>query len=120
MSFATTKAEDKPVMTSIRYSACHCVMFWSENLWKMKQPEAINENFVNIKIDLEERSDIDKIYMKFVQLANGHSGYPLNAFLTPDKLQFFWRNLFSARQTIQYPEISAIVAEHCRCMENKA
>src|SRR5438046_5668306 len=53
-----------------------------------------NENFVNIKVDMEERPDVDQIYMNFVQITTGRGGWPMNVFITPDKLPFFGGTYF--------------------------
>ncbi len=92
------KSEDKPILLSIGYSACHwCHVMEHESFEDEQIAEVMNEYFVCIKVDLEERPDLDKIYMNFVQLTSGHGGYPLNVFLTPDQKTFFRRHIFSAR-----------------------
>jgi uncharacterized protein YyaL (SSP411 family) len=80
---------------SIGYSACHwCHVMEHESFEDEETARMMNENFVNIKVDLEERPDVDQIYMNFVQMTSGHGGYPLNVFLTPDKLPFFGGTYF--------------------------
>lgn len=89
-AFAKAKAEDKPVLVSIGYSACHwCHVMEHESFEDEATAAIMNEHFVNIKVDMEERPDVDKIYMNFVQATTGSGGWPLNVFLTPDKLPFY-------------------------------
>lgn len=94
-AFERAKAEDKPVLVSIGYSACHwCHVMEHESFEDEATARAMNENFVNIKVDMEERPDVDQIYMNFVQLTTGRGGWPMNVFLTPDKRPFFGGTYF--------------------------
>lgn len=80
-AFEKSKAEDKPIMISIGYSACHwCHVMEHESFEDEATAKIMNEHFVNVKIDLEERPDVDQIYMTFVQMTTGQGGYPLNVF----------------------------------------
>lgn len=89
------KKEDKPVLVSIGYAACHwCHVMERESFENEETAKLMNENFVNIKIDREERPDIDHIYMDAVQLMTGSGGWPLNVFLTPDKKPFYGGTYF--------------------------
>jgi uncharacterized protein YyaL (SSP411 family) len=94
-AFAKAKAEDKPLLVSIGYSACHwCHVMEHESFEDEATARVMNENFVNIKVDMEERPDVDQIYMTFVQLTTGRGGWPMNVFITPDKLPFFGGTYF--------------------------
>jgi len=94
-AFARAKAEDKPVLVSIGYSACHwCHVMEHESFEDEKTAAIMNENFINIKVDMEERPDVDQIYMNFVQLTTGRGGWPMNVFLTPDKRPFYGGTYF--------------------------
>lgn len=94
-AFAKAKAEDKPVIVSIGYSACHwCHVMEHESFEDESAAEIMNEHFVCIKVDMEERPDIDQIYMTFVQITTGRGGWPMNVFVTPDKLPFFGGTYF--------------------------
>lgn len=94
-AFERAKAEDKPVLVSIGYSACHwCHVMEHESFEDEAAAKLMNENFVNIKVDMEERPDVDQIYMTFVQLTTGRGGWPMNVFLTPEKLPFFGGTYF--------------------------
>jgi uncharacterized protein YyaL (SSP411 family) len=94
-AFAKAKSEDKPLLVSIGYSACHwCHVMEHESFEDEATARVMNENFVNIKVDMEERPDVDQIYMTFVQLTTGRGGWPMNVFITPDKLPFFGGTYF--------------------------
>ncbi|MDG2150238.1 MAG: thioredoxin domain-containing protein [Planctomycetota bacterium] len=81
-----SKAENKPIFLSIGYSACHwCHVMEHESFENEDVAQFMNENFVNIKVDREERPDLDDIYMKATQVLSGHGGWPMSVFLTPDK-----------------------------------
>ncbi|MGO9798491.1 MAG: DUF255 domain-containing protein [Candidatus Binatus sp.] len=83
------KAENKPIMLSIGYSACHwCHVMERESFENEAIARLINENFIPIKVDREERPDLDQIYMDAVQLITGRGGWPLTMFLAPDGRPF--------------------------------
>jgi len=89
-AFERARAEDKPLLVSIGYSACHwCHVMEHESFEDEATAKVMNDNFVNIKVDMEERPDVDQIYMTFVQLTTGRGGWPMTVFLTPDKMPFF-------------------------------
>lgn len=91
------KAEDKPILVSIGYSSCHwCHVMERESFEKENIAALMNEYFVCIKVDREERPDIDQIYMEAVQAMSQHGGWPLNVFLTPDQKTILRRHLFSS------------------------
>ena len=84
-SFAKARAENKPIFLSIGYSTCHwCHVMERESFEDEAVGAFLREHFVSIKVDREERPDVDKIYMTFVQSTTGSGGWPLNVFLTPD------------------------------------
>ncbi len=89
------KAVDKPILVSIGYSACHwCHVMERESFEDEATARIMNENFINIKIDREERPDLDHIYMDAVQTITGSGGWPLNVFLTPDLKPFYGGTYF--------------------------
>src|SRR5437762_2869481 len=89
------KEEDKPILVSIGYSACHwCHVMERESFEDEATAHIMNEHFINIKIDREERPDIDHIYMDAVQTITGSGGWPLNVFLTPDLKPFYGGTYF--------------------------
>ena len=88
-AFARAKEENKPVLVSIGYSACHwCHVMAHESFEDPSIAKLMNTHFVCIKVDREERPDIDQIYMDAVQMLNGHGGWPLNVFCLPDGRPF--------------------------------
>jgi uncharacterized protein YyaL (SSP411 family) len=89
------RAEDKPILVSIGYSACHwCHVMERESFEDPSTAEIMNAHFINIKIDREERPDLDHIYMDAVQAMSGSGGWPLNVFLTPDAKPFYGGTYF--------------------------
>ena len=89
------KKENKPILVSIGYSACHwCHVMEKESFENEATAAIMNENFINIKIDREERPDLDHIYMDAVQAMTGSGGWPLNVFLTPDGKPFYGGTYF--------------------------
>ncbi len=94
-SLQKAKEEDKPILVSIGYSACHwCHVMERESFENEETAGIMNTNFINIKIDREERPDIDHIYMDAVQAIAGSGGWPLNVFLTPDLKPFYGGTYF--------------------------
>jgi len=109
-AFQKAKAEDKPILVSIGYSACHwCHVMEHESFEDEETAQIMNENFVNIKVDMEERPDVDKIYMSFVQMTTGGGGWPLNVFLTPEKLPFFGGTYFPPAPRYQMPSFKQLL-----------
>ncbi len=109
-AFQKARLEDKPILISIGYSACHwCHVMEHESFEDEATAAVMNEHFVNIKIDLEERPDVDQIYMKFVQMTTGSGGYPLNVFLTPDKLPFFGGTYFPPVNRYNMPSFQRVL-----------
>jgi len=95
-AFAKAKAEDKPVLLSVGYSACHwCHVMAHESFEDDATAKIMNEWFVNIKVDREERPDVDDIYMQAVQaMSNGQGGWPMTVFMMPDGRPFFGGTYF--------------------------
>jgi len=89
------KSEDKPILLSIGYAACHwCHVMEHESFEDPEIARLMNDSFICIKVDREERPDIDQIYMKFVQMTTGSGGWPLNVFLTPDQEPYYGGTYF--------------------------
>ncbi|MBI2457131.1 MAG: thioredoxin domain-containing protein [candidate division NC10 bacterium] len=89
-ALARAKAENRPILLSIGYSACHwCHVMERESFEDPAMARLMNEHFVNIKVDREERPDLDQIYQNVVQLLGGQGGWPLTVFLTPDQQPFY-------------------------------
>ena len=109
-AFEKAKLEDKPVLVSIGYSACHwCHVMEHESFEDEATARIMNDNFVNIKVDMEERPDVDQIYMTFVQITTGRGGWPMNVFLTPDKKPFFGGTYFPPEQRYGMPSWQQIL-----------
>ena len=98
---ALTKAkkENKPIIISIGYASCHwCHVMEEESFMDTAVARIMNENFISIKVDREERPDIDQVYISASQLLTGHAGWPLNAFALPDSKPFYAGTYFSKEQ----------------------
>ncbi len=103
------KAENKIILVSIGYAACHwCHVMEKESFENETVAKQMNENFVNIKIDREERPDLDHVYMDAVQAISGSGGWPLNVFLTPDCKPFYGGTYFPPTRAFNrssWPEV---------------
>jgi len=98
-AFARAAKEKKLVLISIGYSACHwCHVMEHESFEDEQVAELMNKHFINIKVDREERSDVDMIYMQAVQLMTGQGGWPLNCFVLPDGRPFYGGTYFNKQQ----------------------
>ena len=94
-ALSTAKAQNKPIFLSIGYSSCHwCTVMEGEAFSDPGIAEYMNANFIPIKVDREERPDIDSIYMQALQMMSGQGGWPLNAFLSPDDLVPFYAGTY--------------------------
>ncbi|HIK05753.1 MAG TPA: thioredoxin domain-containing protein [Trichormus sp. M33_DOE_039] len=94
-ALATAKTEDKPIFVSIGYSSCHwCTVMEGEAFSDQAVAEYLNTNFLPIKVDREERPDIDSIYMQALQMMSGQGGWPLNVFLSPEDLVPFYAGTY--------------------------
>jgi len=94
-AFTRAKEEHKPIFLSIGYSTCHwCHVMARESFENEQTAELLNANFICIKVDREERPDLDEIYMKAVQMMAGTGGWPLSVFLTPDRKPFYGGTYF--------------------------
>ena len=94
-AFAAARAADKPVLLSVGYSACHwCHVMAHESFENERIAGLMNQLYVNIKVDREERPDVDNIYMQAVQSLTGRGGWPMTVFLTPDGVPFYGGTYF--------------------------
>lgn len=106
-AFERAKAENKPVFLSIGYSTCHwCHVMAEESFEDAEIASVLNQSFVSVKVDREERPDIDVVYMTVCQMMNGSGGWPLTVFMTPDKKPFFSGTYFPPRT--QYGRIGLL------------
>ena len=109
-ALTNAKKQDKPIFLSIGYSTCHwCHIMEKESFENKEIASFLNENFISIKVDREERPDLDSIYMKFVILQTGHGGWPLNVFLTPNQEPFYAGMYFPSREKMGMPAFLTIL-----------
>jgi uncharacterized protein YyaL (SSP411 family) len=109
-AFQKAKTEDKSVFLSIGYSTCHwCHVMERESFEDLEVAEILNRDFVAIKVDREERPDLDHIYMSFCQALTGHGGWPLSVFLTPEKKPFFAGTYFPKESQLGMPGFIALL-----------
>ncbi len=96
--------ENRPILLSIGYSACHwCHVMAHESFENEDIARLMNENFINIKVDREERPDLDQIYMNAVQMMTGHGGWPMTVFLTPESVPFYGGTYFPPEDRYNMP-----------------
>lgn len=98
-AFAKARKEEKPIFLSIGYSTCHwCHVMAHESFENVKIAQLLNEHFVCIKVDREERPDVDRVYMTFVQATTGGGGWPMTVWLTPELKPIFGGTYFTPQQ----------------------
>src|SRR5690349_9997852 len=104
------RAEDKPILLPIGYSACHwCHVMERESFEDLRTADLMNARFVNIKVDREERPDLDAIYMQAVQAMTGSGGWPMTVFLTPDAVPFHAGTYFPPEDRHGIPSFSRVL-----------
>src|SRR5918992_4165805 len=112
------REEDRPLLVSIGYSACHwCHVMERESFENAETAALMNEHFVSIKVDREERPDLDDVYMAAVQAMTGSGGWPMSVFLTPDLRPFFGGTYFPPEDRhgmAGFPRVLAAVADAYR------
>ena len=117
-AFAKARVEDKPIFLSIGYSTCHwCHVMAHESFENAATAELLNAHFVSIKVDREERPDVDKVYMAYVQALTGHGGWPLSAWLTPELKPFYGGTYFPPEDRhgrAGFPALLRAIAENWR------
>lgn len=109
-AFARSGSQDKPIFLSIGYSSCHwCHVMERESFEDEQVAEILNKDFISIKVDREERPDIDSIYMSVCQALTGSGGWPLTIIMTPDKKPFFAGTYFPKKSKYGYPGLIDIL-----------
>ena len=109
-AFALARRADKPVFLSVGYSSCHwCHVMAHESFADPETADVLNRYCVSIKVDREERPDVDEAYMTAVQMATGHEGWPMSVFLTPDKRPFFAGTYFPRDSRGDFPGFRTLV-----------
>ena len=108
-AFEKARVEDKPIFLSIGYSTCHwCHVMERESFSNPEIARLMNKYFVNIKVDREERPDVDQVYMRFVQTTTGSGGWPLNVWLTSDLKPFVGGTYFPSKSNDKRPDFSSV------------
>jgi uncharacterized protein YyaL (SSP411 family) len=109
-AFAKARAENKPIFLSIGYSTCHwCHVMAHESFEESATAEIMNREFVNIKVDREERPDVDRVYMTFVQATSGHGGWPMSVWLTPELKPFVGGTYFPPEDRYGHPGFKKVL-----------
>ena len=109
-AFERAKSEDKPVFLSIGYSTCHwCHVMAHESFENSETAELLNKNFISVKVDREERPDIDSVYMTVCQAFTGSGGWPMSVFMTWDKKPFFAGTYFPPTPRLGMPSLRDVL-----------
>ena len=119
-ALSRAKTEDKPILLSVGYSACHwCHVMAHESFEHEPTAKMMNDLFVNIKVDREERPDVDDIYMQAVQALTGHGGWPMTVFLTPEGKPFYGGTYFPREPRHGMPAFREILAGVADAYQNR-
>ena len=119
-AFNKARSENKPIFLSIGYSTCHwCHVMERESFSNPEIAKLMNEHFINIKVDREERPDVDRVYMTFVQATTGSGGWPLNVWLTPDLEPFFGGTYFPPEDRWGRPGFPTMIERIADLWENE-
>ncbi|WP_330949334.1 thioredoxin domain-containing protein [Virgibacillus sp. MG-45] len=119
-AFLKAKTENKPIFLSIGYSTCHwCHVMAHESFEDEEVAALLNKYYISIKVDREERPDVDSIYMKVCQMMTGHGGWPLTIVMTPDKIPFYAGTYFPRERKHGLPGIMEVLTQlHHSYVEN--
>ncbi len=119
-AFQRAHTENKPILLSVGYSACHwCHVMAHESFEQPVTANLMNELFVNIKVDREERPDVDDIYMQAVQALSGHGGWPMTVFLTPDGRPFYGGTYYPPEPRHGMPAFRQVLAGVAEAYQNR-
>ena len=119
-AFARARAEDKPVLLSVGYAACHwCHVMAHESFEDEATAGVMNDNFINIKVDREERPDIDSIYMTAVQAMTGGGGWPMTMFLTSEGVPFYGGTYFPPTPRYRMPAFTQVLISVADAYRNR-
>jgi len=109
-AFERARSEDKPILLSIGYAACHwCHVMEQESFEDEETATLMNERFVPVKVDREERPDVDGLYMEAVVTMTGHGGWPMTVFLTPDGRPFYGGTYFPPEPRFNMPSFQQLL-----------
>jgi uncharacterized protein YyaL (SSP411 family) len=119
-AFARARAEGKPIFLSIGYSTCHwCHVMEHESFESPEIAEVLNARFVSIKVDREERPDVDRVYMTFVQATTGSGGWPMSVWLTPELAPFYGGTYFPPTSRWGRPGFVDVLKEIARAWDEE-
>ncbi len=119
-AFQKAKDENKPIHLSVGYRACHwCNVLSAESFQDEVTAQIMNEHFVNIKVDREERPDVDQIYMNFVQMTTGHGGWPMTVFLTPTGAPFYGGTYYPPVERYNMPSFKRVLLSVAEAYKNQ-
>ncbi len=118
-AFEKARRENKPIFLSVGYSTCHwCHVMAHESFENPEIAKLMNAHFVNIKVDREERPDVDKVYMTYVQATTGSGGWPMSVFLTPDLKPFYGGTYFPPGDRYGRPGFSTLLEKIAQAWEH--
>jgi uncharacterized protein YyaL (SSP411 family) len=119
-AFAAARAQDRPIFLSIGYSTCHwCHVMEHESFEDASIADVLNRDFISIKVDREERPDVDRVYMLFVQATTGAGGWPMSVWLTPELKPFFGGTYFPPESRWGRPGFVDVLAQLARAWHNE-
>ena len=119
-AFAKARSEDKPIFLSIGYSTCHwCHVMAHESFEDPAIADVLNRDFIAVKLDREERPDIDRVYMMFVQATTGAGGWPMSVWLTPDREPFYGGTYFPPTARWGRPGFIEVLQELARAWRDE-
>ena len=119
-AFALAAATDRPILLSIGYAACHwCHVMAHESFEDATTARIMNELFVNVKVDREERPDVDSIYMQAVQAISGHGGWPMTMFLTPEAVPFYGGTYYPPDDRMGMPSFRRVLVSVSESWKHK-
>jgi uncharacterized protein len=119
-ALAASKRDDKPILLSVGYAACHwCHVMEKESFEDPETAALMNEHFVSVKVDREERPDLDGIYMNAVQAMTGQGGWPMTVFLTPGGEPFFAGTYFPPRDLPRMPSFKRVLGAVADAWRNR-
>jgi uncharacterized protein len=119
-ALARAREEDRPILLSVGYSACHwCHVMERESFEDVETAAYMNEHFVNVKVDREERPDVDALYMEAVQAISGQGGWPMTVFLDPEGVPFYGGTYFPPDESRGMPSFRMVMEAVVDAFENK-
>lgn len=119
-AFAKARRENKPIFLSVGYSTCHwCHVMAHESFENPQIAKLMNEHFVNVKVDREERPDVDRVYMTYVQATSGGGGWPMSVFLTPELKPFFGGTYFPPEDRYGRPGFPTVLVRLSEAWEKE-